>query len=128
MDIAALAAELSGNPGVYSSLSDAEAAVELNAEVVESNITSMTASEVMNAIDVTEWNALTDAQRQTIWDVLHLGTINPHGVEATLFQNVFGASTTITALQALRVKLISQAAYLKLGGIVRVGHVQQARA
>jgi len=86
----------------------------------------MTASEVLNAVDIAEWNSLTDAQRQQIWDVLHIGGINPFGVEAIIFQNVFGTSTTITTLQAARVEQISRATELGLG-IVKVGHVGEVR-
>ena len=111
----------------YAAMSDAEAAVSLNALNRSRDRTSMTASEVLNAVEISEWNALTDVQRQQIWDVLHIGEINPFGVEATIFQNVFGVSTTITSLQDARVEQISRATELGLG-VVKVGHVEEARS
>ena len=53
--------------------------------------------------------------------------LNPFGIEATIFNNVFGASNTITALQAARIEQISRATELSLGH-VKVGHVEMALA
>ena len=88
----------------------------------------MTGSEVLNAVNAGEWVALTDAQRQTVWDVVHLGDVNPFGIEATLITNVFGGgSATITELADARKDDVSRADELGLGQ-VRTGTVQQARA
>ena len=111
----------------YTGQTDAEAAVDLNTIYREKNKTAMLATEIAQAIDPTEWGALTDAEQGRIFDVLHMGTINPFGIEATIFTNVFGPSTTITALQALRKEDISRATELGLG-VVRPGHVGKARA
>lgn len=112
----------------YSGMTDAEVAESLNTANRTRNKTTMTGSEILNKIDPTEWNSLTDAQRQTVWDIVHLGTINPFGIEATLMVNIFtGGSTTITALAAARVESISRAQELGLG-TVREGTVQQARS
>lgn len=130
MNLDALRAELlAGHPvtGAYSA-DNAEAAAELNAVNCSRNRTSLTGSQVINAIDATEWAALTDSQRQTVWNIVHLGEVNPFGVEATLMLNVFGGgSSTITALQAARIEAISRAVELGLG-VIREGTIQQARA
>ena len=130
MDYVALKAELTDDPLTrgYSGMTDEEAATDLNTVYREKNRTSMSGSEVLNAVNATQWAELTDAQRQTVWNVVHLGTINPFGVEATLLIGVFGAGTaTITALAAARLDSMSRAAELGLGSVF-AGHVHDARA
>ena len=129
MDIAKLKAEITDDPlgRGYSEMTDAEIATSLNTEDRPDNKKTMTSSEVLNAVDITEWNALTDAQRQIIWDVLHIGEINPFGVEATIFIAVFGGgSDTITALAVARIIYISRASELGQG-IVYIGHIENTR-
>lgn len=90
--------------------------------------TSMSGSEVLNAIVKAEYTALSDADKDRVWQLLHLGTLNPFGVEADLIVDIFGGTSgTVTALQAARVETISRAAELVLG-VVKVGHVQRVRA
>jgi len=130
MDLVTLASELSTDPlgRSYSSMSDAAAAADLNTAYRSANRSTMTASEVLNAFDYSEWSALTADQKQLVWNVLHLGELNPFGVEATVLVAVFGAgSDTISALAAARVQSITRAAELGLG-TVRAGDVQRARA
>lgn len=129
MDIAALKTELTDDPlsRGYSGLSDVEAADSLNTVNRTSNRTSMTGSEVLNAIDKVKYNALSDVDKDRVWQVLHLGELNPFGIEADLMQDIFGASTTITALQAARLEAVSRATEIGLG-IIFEGTVQQARA
>ena len=130
MDIAALKAELTaGHPdtGAY----DADpvlAAAEINLANRDRNRTSMTGSEVLNAVDSGEWGTRTAAQKQTVWDIVHLGDVNPFGVEATLMTGAFSGAggATIAALQAARKEKISQATALGLGN-VRPGDIQKAR-
>lgn len=129
MDLAALAAELTAEhpeTGAYSA-DDATAAMELNVVNRTKNRTSMTGSEVLNAIYPTDWNGLTADQKSDVWDICHLGTLNPFGMEATLLQGIFGTSTTIATLQAARLDNVSRAVELGLG-VVGEGHVAQARA
>lgn len=130
MNLSVLSDELTSDPLTrgYSGMTDEAAAADLNISYRSRNRTSMTGSEVLNAVDTTEWVGLTDAQRQTVWDVVHLGDINPFGVEQTLMINVFGGgSDTITALASARITLVSRAIELGLGS-VRAGDVQRARA
>jgi len=63
-----------------------------------------------------------------VWNLMHLGELNPFGVEAGLMVDVFGAgSDTITTLSTLRKEAISRATELGLG-YVKPGHVEKARA
>ena len=129
MDIFALADELtSGHPGTgpYDP-DDAVAAAQFNVVNRTINRTSMTGSEVLNAVNADEWAVLTPDEQRTVWDIVHLGNINPFGVEAALMIGVFGGgATTITALQAARQQAVSRAVELGLGR-VRAGDVQKAR-
>ena len=111
----------------YSGMNDVAAAADLNTVYRTSNKSSLTGSEVINAVDKTEFNALTDIQKQMVWDIVHLGTVNPFGLEADLMTDIFGGgSTTISALVALRINNISRAVELGAGS-VKAGHVQEAR-
>jgi hypothetical protein len=130
MDLAALKAELiAGHPdtGAYN-VGDRTAAAELNVENRSRAKNTLTGSEVLNAIDPPEFRALIETEQQTVWNILHLGTLNPWGTEATLFVSIFGdPSTTITALKAIRLDWISRAEELGFG-TVNAGHVERARA
>lgn len=131
IDIDALKAELLGvHPvtGAYSA--DAViAAAELNAENRTINKSAMTGSEVYNAVDPAEYTALTAIQQEEVWNILHLGTINPFGFEATRFTAIFGGgSNTITSLAALRKINVSRAVEISLGGVIKAGHVLEARS
>lgn len=130
MDYAKLKAELlAGHPntGLYDA-DDAIAAEQLNAVNRTRNRTSMTGSEVLNAINKAECLLLSDAMNQLVWNVLHIGELNPFGVEADLMIEAFGGgSATITALSALRVEAISRAEELDLP-VIGAGYVQYARA
>lgn len=111
----------------YSAMTPEEAAANLNTKTRTRLRTSMTSSEVLNQVVVAEFNALTEANKRTIWDILHIGDINPTGVEATIFVNIFGAgSTTISNLSAARTESISRAQELGLGE-VKPGHVEEVR-
>lgn len=111
----------------YATMSDAEAADSLNAIDIEQNRVSMTGSEVLNALNKAEFIALSAADKQRVWDVIHLGTINPFGVEADIMVDIFTPeSASIASLIAARIILVSRASQLGLGH-VRVGHVQEAR-
>lgn len=129
MNYDALKTELTEDPLAlgYSGMTDQEVADSLNAVNRQRNRTSMTGSEVINAVDPTQWAGLADAQRQTVWNVVHLGTVDPFGVEATLLTDVFGAeSATITALAAMRKQSISRATELGYP-VLRPYDIQRAR-
>lgn len=129
-DIAKLKTELlAGHPdtGAYNA-DDALAAGELNAVNRTTNKTEMTGSEVMQSVVPAAFLALSAAEKQRVWDILHLGTLDPFGIEADLMVDIFGGgSATITALVADRVNNVSRAVELGIG-FVYPGHVQNARA
>lgn len=119
---------IAGHPdtGAYDA-DDALAADQINAINRTQNRTSMTGSEVANAIDIPEFTALSAGDEQLIWNVIHINDINPFGVEATIFTNVFGVlSATIAALAAARKTAVSRAVELGLGQ-VGPGLVAEAR-
>lgn len=116
----------------YSTMSNQEAADDLNSiypspDTRTRDRTSMSASEVYNAIDQANWTSLSSTERQEFWDILHIGDVNPFGREAVRFTAIFGSgSATIIALKAARVESISRAAELGLGE-VKSRHVGYAR-
>lgn len=130
MDLAALKTELeTGHPetGAY----DADAALAAG-QLNEGNRTlpraTMTGSEVLNAVVGSEFTALDATEKQMLWDIVHLGTVNPFGVEQTLMVSIFGAGAgTILALAAARQRPVSRAVEIGLG-LVRAGDVERARA
>jgi len=129
MDYAVLNNELTVDPlsRGYSGMTDAEAATDLNTEYRDRNVTSMSATDIFQNVDETEYAALTDAQRQAFWGMMGMGTLNPWGQEAAIFTDLFGGiSATITALAAARVETVSRAVELGLG-IVTEGDVAKAR-
>jgi len=132
MGIAKLKAELTNDPlgRGYAGMTDAECAEDLNTAYRQLNKTSMTGSEVVNQVVPAEWSDLTDAQKADFWDIVHLGNINPHGVEATMLITIFGAgSDTITALAAARKYYATRASEAAVGfGVVYPSHVTATRS
>ncbi len=130
MDISVLKTEIDTDPlgRGYTGMTIKQVVIDINTVNRTSNKATMQATEVLNAIDKTEFNAKTNAQKQQVWDILHLGTVNPFGLEADLLVDIFGGgSTTITSLQTLRKNNISRAEELGLGK-VREGHVLEVRS
>lgn len=136
MDIVALKVELdaghpgpSSNPGVVPYDADASIAIVQIHEINRTrNRTFMTGDEILNQIDPNDWAGLNNINKQLVWDVVHLGEVNPFGVASTFLTNVFGGgSTTIIALAAARKENISRAVEINLSS-TRVGDIQRARA
>jgi hypothetical protein len=124
-----LKAELTGDPlgRGYAGMSDVAAAADLNTSYRTRNKTQMTASEILNSVDITEFNALAAGDETQFWQLMAIGNLDPFGVEATLMTNLFGGgSTTITTLASLRTESITRGVELGIG-TVRVGHVEEAR-
>ena len=123
-------AELTDDPleRGYAGMTNREAADRLNVIDRTKNRESMSGSEILNAIDDTEWLALSESARQVVWDICHLGSVNPFGHEARLMQQVFSEpnSPTIAALGTARKEKISRANELGLD-VVTDGHVHSAR-
>jgi hypothetical protein len=110
----------------YSGMSNQEVADDMNIINRTTPKSTLTGSEVLNAVNKTEFDSKTDAQKQMVWDIVHLGSINPYGIEAAMFQDIFGASTTITSLQELRLNNVGRGVELGLG-IIGEGDVWDAR-
>ncbi len=111
----------------YSGMTNASITGNLNIKNRTRNKVTMTGTEVINAVKASEFNALTSASQQRIWDTLHLGTLNPFGIEATIFTGVFGAgSSTVATLQSLRIETISRGEELGLG-LISAGLVIKAK-
>ncbi len=128
----ALKDELLNDPLVrgYSTMSDQEASDDLNIVNRERNRTSMSASEILNAVDAVEYADLTNAEETQFWNLMGIGTLNPFGVEAALMTGWFGGagSVTISALQAARKEDVSRAE--ELPGVrspMKSGYVEEAR-
>lgn len=126
---ATLKAELANDPlgKGYSGMTDDQVVVALNVADRE-NPATWSGSKVLNVIVKPEYDALTAANKALIWDVLHLGELNPYGIEAALFVAAFGPdSATIKALAALRnAERITRAQELGLGDVAPY-HVWEAR-
>ena len=92
--------------------------------------TGLNPSEVYQNIDQGEWAALSASEQDEIWNILHLGDpLNPFGREATRFIAVFGGgSTTITALQALRIENINRLEEIGIRVTVTQHQINQARS
>ena len=111
----------------YAGMTDEEVADDMNTEYRSRNLTSMTSTQVFNAVNVAEFQALADGQQNTVMQIMGFGEINPFGREADVFIAIFGAgSDTIAALAAARVVPISRGDELEVG-VVKAGHVQEAR-
>ncbi len=119
---------LSGHPdtGMYDS-NDLLASIQLNFKNRTRNIISLTGSEILNVIVKTDFNNLSVNDQQRIWNILHLEVINPFGIEAAMFVDIFGSnSNTITTLKLLRKENISRATEIGLNKI-KTGDVERAR-
>ena len=112
----------------YSGMSNASIAGNLNIANRSVDKDTMTSTEVINAVKISEFNNLSAASQQRIWDTLGLGTLNPFGIEATIFTNVFGAgSSTIASLSALRIGTVSRGTEIGLG-VIAEGQVIKSKA
>lgn len=114
----------------YSGMTSADLLANLQTVNRTRNKTALSPSEVYQNIDQTEWAALSASDQDEIWNILHLGDpLDPFGREATRFIAIFGGgSTTITALQALRVDNISRLEEIGIGGTVTEHQINQARS
>ncbi len=127
VDPNALRTELDGDPR-YDGLSDADTTDLINLPDRTRNRESMSATEIIQAVDLTELAALSIGGKVDFWGLLGMAELDPFGKEATLMVGLFGGSSeTIVALQALRIDTISRAEELGFG-VVREGDVKTARA
>lgn len=112
----------------YSGMTDQEISDDLNTEYRSMQVESMLATEVLNSTDKTEYDGLGDPAKDAYWRLLHMGTLNPWGVEASIMVDLFGGgSTTISKLQTARAQPQSRARELNLPEMCE-GFVKDAKA
>ncbi len=134
MNYAALAAELTaGHPdtGAYDDADAQLAANQINAVNRKKNKTHMSASEIFEAIDEGEYDALTEGAKRRVDLLLGLGdsiAIEPGTRARTWLLGMFGGGTATRAtLVAIVQEDASRAQELGFGR-VRGGDVEKARA
>jgi|TARA_Y100000310_G_C20544576_1_gene744977 hypothetical protein len=96
-------------------MDDAALLVSINLADISRNITSMSGRDVKSHIDATEFAGKTEAQKQQVIELLKRDDLNLHGLDKEILVDIFGASTTTTALAAARTELVSPATLAGLG-------------
>lgn len=130
MDYQVLRDEIDTDPLTrgYSGMTNLEIADDINLEIRSIPRDTMSSSEVFNSIDSGEFDVLSADDQQEVWNILHLGELNPFGLEATRFIAIFGGgSNTITTLAASRNMSVSRGTEIGIGH-VREGDVEKAKA
>ena len=116
--------------GAYNA-DDQLAADQINALDITRIKANMTGAEIIEAVDSTEYAALTDPQKANFLSFTSGNeTINPQagGIAQEILVDVFGGgSVTITTLGLLRQETISRATELDFGFVI-IGDIQNARA
>ncbi len=124
--ISIIRTELDSNPGLYSALTDQQAADELNNVDKISNRTSMSRSEIYENIEGSALASLTSLQLDQI-NLSMSDVVNPFGNIVSVFTNIFSpGSATLTALAAARRETISRAKQLGIN-FVHTINVTNAR-
>ena len=128
MNIDMLRTEITGDPlsRGYAAMSNEEVADSLNTINRSRNRTLVSPGEMQRAVNGGEFVALTDV-KQRAWLAILSDNVNP--IDANTIAQViaiWSPGTTRTNLIALQTEDVSHAVELGLG-VVRVGHVQEAR-
>ena len=127
-----LKAELTDDPEAigYSGMTDAEAATSINTANREVTRETLPSADIYEAINVSEFQALSDAAKVYVRDVLALGDgvkVGAASKARTVLIGAFGGgSATITSLAAAITDTVSRATELGLG-FVHPGDVENAR-
>jgi hypothetical protein len=113
----------------YASMSDQQAADDLNTTYRSRVVTSVAASVVFEATVASEYDALTAAQKTRYNSMLAMGELDPSGTNTRdVFASLFGGGTTTRAnLLALSSESISRSEELEVG-MVLPADVTRARA
>lgn len=124
-----LRAELDSDAGRYAALSNRGVVDSINTVNVPKNKTNVTGSEIWEATNAAEFNALSDVLKSQWLALCGLDRINPFGVAQPVVQSIFSGaeSPTVAALLILRTYNVSRAEELGFR-IVKEGHVEMARA
>ena len=129
MNYAILRSEIFTDPLTrgYSGMNDAQVATSLNTVDRTRNRSVMNGKEVKDRIDLGEWAARTDAQKQIVLAMCNRDDLDPFGIDATIFQDAMaGATTTLANLNTYRVEDVSRGEELGLG-VVSEADVYAAR-
>jgi hypothetical protein len=103
--------EIAGDPlgRGYSGMTDAQLLDSLNTANRNRDRTEMTGREVKAQVNVTEYNALTDAKKQQMIELLKQEDLNLFGLDKNILADIFGGgSTTGINLATARVESISR--------------------
>ena len=129
MNNEALKAELTNDPEGrgYSGMSDAQAAASFATLDRERNVTTVSGQEIFEAVVAADYTALSADDRQLFLAIVGMGTILVNGTNTkTALTTMFAATPTLANLAALQTETVSRATELGLG-LVKVGHIQEAR-
>lgn len=100
----------------YVGMTDQQVADSLNEVNRTRNRSSMTASEVIESLNETEYLALTADKRSDFWGLLGSAPHDPFGFAATVMTDIFGGgSVTLSNLSTLRVEAVSRGVELGIG-------------
>lgn len=115
----------------YAAMGDRAAAISMNTVDIPDELDAISGSQLFNALEPTEFVALTTQQAQSVRDVFGLGQeidVRAGTNTRKVLLSAFGVGTaTRMNLQALTAILVSRAAQLRLGA-VSIGDVMRARA
>ena len=130
MNIDILRAELTDDLLIrgYSGMSDEAAAADLNIVYRERDRTVIPAHEIVDALVVAEWAAITDLQRTTIGLIVSAGSVNVQNenVRAAFLDAFVGGTATRANLAAIQTEQVSRGVELGLG-FVGMADVEDAR-
>jgi len=122
-------AELDGNVPLYSALTNAEAATELNAVNKPRNRATMSGKEVKDKITVVDWDSRLPDQQNQLLSLFARDDLDPFGIDQHIFvQNMAGSTgDSVAALAVARVETVSQGRIIGVG-FVSEGDVFHARS
>jgi len=110
--------EIAGDPTLqgYDGMNDTELLVSLNAKTRSRNRKSMTGREVNKAVNVAEYNALSDAKKQQFIELMKRDDLDLFGLDRDILIDIFGGgSTTVANLATARVETISRGVEIGFG-------------
>jgi len=103
----------------YSAMNDVQLLSSLNAADRSRNRTSMTGREVKSQVDSTEYNALSDAKKQQMIELMKRDDLDLFGLDKEIMIDIFGgASTTGTSLVTARVESITRGVEIGWGVVI----------
>lgn len=127
-DYARIKAIMDANVPTFGALNDTDAAAEFNIEDKDYDLPSMSGKQVKDLINVDEWDARDDAKKQIVLAQCARDDLDPHGIDAQIFQDAMaGATQTLSALADARSITTSTAFINGLGKVLPI-HITYARA